>query len=211
MKIRDVMTSDVATVGTEAPLTDVARMLSDYGVSGVPVIDREERLRGVITEADLGSMMRPGDERGFIGRLLRRPGTTGARTAGEAMTSPPVTAGPDEPVTRAASLMAEHAVNSLPVVVDGRLVGVVSRADLVQSLGRTDHAIAEELEETLRERFLVPPGTVAAIVANGHVSLEGELDSRENAELLEWAVGEIPGVRGVTARLTWRSREQNRA
>jgi CBS domain-containing protein len=207
MSVRDVMTSEVATVGMGASIKDVGRLLSEREFSGVPVVDRDRRLRGVVTEADIVAMMRP-KERGLIARVLRRAPKTESRTAGQAMTSPPITVGPDDPVSRAASLMVEHGINRLPVVVEGRLVGIVSRADLVRSFVRSDGAIAEELEEMLHRRFWLSPGTVAAAVANGQVTLEGELDSRENVELLEWAVGEIPGVIGVRSRLTSRTRNR---
>jgi CBS domain-containing protein len=208
MNVRDVMTSEVATVGIEASIKEVGRLLSEREVSGVPVVDRDRRLRGVVTEADVVAMMRPEKERGVIARLLHRARTTESRTAGEAMTSPGITVGPDDPVSRAAGLMVEHDLTRLLVVLDGRLVGIVSRADLVRSFVRTDREIAEELEETLHYRFLLAPGTVEATVANGKVTLEGELDSRENAAMLEAAVGEIPGVVAVSSRLTWRTRDR---
>lgn len=208
MNVRDVMTSEVATVGIEASIKDVGRLLSEREVSGVPVVDRDRRLRGVVTEADVVAMMRPEKERGVIARLLHRARRMESRTAGEAMTSPGITVGPDDPVSRAARLIVEHDLTRLLVVLDGRLVGIVSRADLVRSFVRSDHEIAEELEETLHYRFLLAPGTVAATVANGEVTLEGEVDSRENAAMLEAAVGEIPGVVAVTPRLTWRTRDR---
>jgi CBS domain-containing protein len=207
MNVRDVMTSEVTTVGIEASVRDVARLLSERDFSGAPVVDRDRRLLGVITEADIVATMRPG-ERGFIGRLLGRAPKTEPRTAGEAMTSPPITVGADNSVSHAASLMVEHGVNRLPVVVNGRLVGIVSRADLVRSFVRSERAIAEELEEMLHHRFWLPPGEVEATVLAGEVTLEGELDSRENAEMLEWAVGQIPGVIAVRSRLTWRTRNR---
>ena len=208
MNVGDVMTSEVATVGIEASIKDVGRLLSEREVPGVPVVDRDRRLRGVVTEADVVAMTRPEKGRGVIARLLHRAGRMESRTAGEAMTSPGITVGPDDPVSRAAGLMVEHDLTRLLVVLDGRLVGIVSRADLVRSFGRSDHEIAEELEETLHYRFLLAPGTVAAVVANGEVTLEGEFDSRENAAMLEAAVGEIPGVVAITSWLTWRTRDR---
>jgi CBS domain-containing protein len=205
MNVGDVMTSEVATVGIEASIKDVGRLLGEREVSGVPVVDGNRRLRGVVTEADVVAMMRPEKARGVIARLLHRAPRMESRTAGEAMTSPGVTVGPDDPVWRAAGLMVEHDLTRLFVVLDGRLIGIVSRADLVRSFVRADHEIAEELEETLHHRFLLAPGTVEATVANGEVTLEGELDSGENAAMLEAAVGEIPGVVAVTSRLTWKT------
>jgi CBS domain-containing protein len=204
MNVRDIMTSEVATVGIEASVKDVGRLLSERGFSGVPVLDQDRRLRGVVTEADIVATM-GSKERGFLARLLRRASKMESRTAGEAMTSPPITVGPDDAVSRAASLMVEHGVNRLPVVVHSRLVGIVSRADLVRSFVRSDRAIAEELEEVLHHRFWLSPGDVETTVVAGQVTLEGELDSRENAEMLEWAVGQIPGVVAVRSRLTWRT------
>ncbi len=97
MNVRDVMTTEVATVAIEASIKDVGRLLSEREVSGVPVVDRDRRLRGVVTEADVVAMMRPEKKRGVIGRLLHRAPKTEPRTAGEAMTSPGITVGPRRP------------------------------------------------------------------------------------------------------------------
>ncbi len=103
--------------------------------------------------------------------------------------------------------MLERGVKRLPVLEDERLIGIVTRADLVRSFLRSDRAIADDLHE-LQPRFWIEPGRVTATVANGVVTLDGEVDSKENAQMLESAVSEIPGVVALRSWLTWRTRNR---
>ena len=147
LKVRDVMTQDVVTVEPETPLKDVARLMIEYGVSGIPVVDPTGLVVGVVSEADL--LVK---ERGE-GGLSRRPlawllgeSKTAERelvkikavAAREAMTRPALTIGPDRPLREAADLMIREQVNRLPVVGRaGRLVGIVTRADVVRAFVAT--------------------------------------------------------------------------
>ncbi len=207
MKVEDVMTPDVVTVEANEPLKDAGRFLSEHGVSGAPVIDPGGSVVGVISEADIVSQIEASArKRGFLRRLVSRDSPR-ARTAAAAMSSPPVTVSPGDSVASAAALMLERGVKRLPVLEGERLVGIVTRADLVRSFLRSDEAIAEEIAE-LQGRFWLEPGAVTASVLNGVVTLDGEVDSKENAEVLEWAVGEIPGVVALKSWLTWRTRNR---
>lgn len=205
MNVEDVMTTDVVTVGPETPLKDVARVLSDHGISGAPVLDRRGHIVGVISEADLGSSLRAASERpGWLPKVLGFHSRRRPAAAREAMAPRPITIGPDDALPVATKLIVREGVRRLPVVDGGKLVGIVTRADLVRAFARSDDSLGRELDELLAS-FWLRPGTVSFSVSRGEVTLEGEVDSNENAEMLEWAVRRVPGITAVHARLRSKS------
>lgn len=141
MTTREVMTAPVVAVRPESPLDEVAERMARARVSGVPVVDASERVVGVVSEADFLSRMSDAAGRSFLGviaRCLRGKGCPAAsfrgRTAADIMSSPPVTVLEDTPITEVAALMTASHVNRVPVVSrQGRLVGIVSRADLIRA------------------------------------------------------------------------------
>ena len=153
MRVEDVMTVDVATVKPESSLEDAARELSGRRISGMPVVDDDGGVIGVISEADVLAKeeSEPEPRAGAVARLLDRereePAGIGARVVREAMTSPAITIEPHWPVAMAAEQMIEGGVNRLPVVRQGRLVGIVTRADLVRAFARSDEQIAGDIRE----------------------------------------------------------------
>src|SRR5438445_174573 len=154
MKIADVMTKQVRTVGRETPLKEVARILAYLGISGLPVVSPEGRVLGIVSEGDLLFKERgatPAHRGGLLGLLLdwdedEAEVKLQARTAGEAMSSPVITIGPKAALTEAASLMLDKHVKRLPVLgEDGTLLGIVTRADLVRAFLRPDSEIEREI------------------------------------------------------------------
>jgi CBS domain-containing protein len=211
MKVQELMSTDVLTIGPEAPLKDLAAILVEWNISGVPVCDAERNVIGVISEGDiLYKEHDPGEGRGGPLAWLAWPGPSDqvvakarALTVGEAMTSPAVTVSPWSSVAEAARLMSERGINRLPVVKDGELVGIVSRADLIRAFARGDGAIEHEIEDILTRTLWIEPGNVTVGVLRGAVRLSGGLRRRSDAELLERFAARVPGVISVSSTLGW--------
>lgn len=155
MKVSELMTRSVLTAYERTPVADIARLMLDNGISGVPIVDEEARVVGIVTEGDLvvqnanvhfptflqilDARIYLSSTRDFEEELRRALGTI----ANDAMTRDVLTVGPDDDVSDAATLMADKRVNPVPVVEDGRLVGIISRTDIIR------HILAE-LEERSR-------------------------------------------------------------
>lgn len=217
MNVRDVMTSVVITVQPETSLKEVATILSRCGISGVPVVAEDERVVGVVSEVDILFKERgPTEREGTLARLSTAFGRDGqrkpaAQTAAEAMTAPAKTIAPWRPVSAAAAQMLEESVNRLPVVdEEDRLVGIVTRADLVRAFARSDAEIEREIREEVLERALLleTPGAVTVAVDEGNVTLEGAVRMRTDAEFVPALVAKVPGVIRVDSSIGWQ--EDNR-
>jgi CBS domain-containing protein len=208
MKVRDVMTADVATVAPDTDLKDVAALLVQKRISGVPVVEGG-RVLGVVSERDILFKERPSDglHRGVLASLMDEGDLMlkiEARTAGTAMTSPAVTIGPTRGVADAAALMLDESISRLPVVEGHALVGIVTRHDLVRAFARSDEEIWQEIEaDPLIRSYWPSLGADDISVTHGEVTLSGKVDSREHARLIEAFVDRVPGVLGVSSRLHW--------
>ncbi len=210
MQVKDVMTKQVVTVRPRTPLKDVARTMVARRVSGMPVVDDDGSVLGVVSEGDIlvKERGRPGTG-SLLDHLLEvnghEVGKHEARDAADAMTSPPVTIRPDRPVAEAASLMLDRCVNRLPVIdKHGKLVGIVTRADLVRAFVREDDAIEHEIREDVILRTLwSTPERFRIDVDGGEVTIEGEVSDAESAEMLARFVERVPGVIGIRSRVTW--------
>ena len=210
MTVRDVMTVNVASVGPDASLKQVAELLVERGVSGVPVVDADRRVLGVVSEADIivKAVTRP-----VAGNILAQLSGRGdaderrlnATTAYEAMTEPALTIEADRPISEAARIMVDAGVNRLPVVVDDCLAGIVSRADLVRAFIRPDGDIQEELLVLVAAGDLpVSPAGLDLAVEGGQVTVRGSVDSAATATRLEASIRHVPGVASVDCSgLTW--------
>jgi CBS domain-containing protein len=213
--IRDAMTQSVISVRPEAPLKEVARLLVDNRISGVPVVDAAGAVLGVVSEADfltkqLGSEAVTharfarilGESRATRAQLVK----LGAVTAGEAMTVPAVTIAPGRPISEAAAIMHARDVNRLPVVDDGQLVGMITRADLVRAFVQSDAELARTISEDVLLRILwLDPSSFVVEVRDGVASIRGHVERRSIAEMLERAVRMVPGIVDVHADVTWAS------
>jgi CBS domain-containing protein len=215
--IESIMTRDVLTVTPETSLKDVARLLGRAHISGLPVCSEDGRLLGVVSEADILRKQEgiSGHAGGRLHWLFRRMDgeldKVSARTAGEAMTSPALTIRPKQRVSDAAALMIARRVNRLPVVLGGRLVGIVTRADLVRAFHRTDDEIAREIrEEVLRNTLWSVPESMRLSVVDGVVTLRGSVETELDAELAARLVRQVPGVVDADVDLKCRAHQAER-
>jgi CBS-domain-containing membrane protein len=211
MKVEELMQRDVVTVTPGTSLKVVAGLLLELRISGLPVVDADGEVLGVISEGDIvakeqgTALASPhrlrwlfrGDERGGDRR--------DARDAGDAMSAPAITVDPLRSIADAARLMTEHGVKRLPVVSQGKLVGIVTRSDLVRAFTRTDAEIELEIrDDVLLGSLWIDPTRVRLTVTNGEVTLDGRLETRTQAEILAAYVARVPGVVSVDdSLLTW--------
>lgn len=213
MRLYDVMTRDPIAVRIETPLKEVAELLVAHGISGVPVVDDANVVVGVISESDFlikerGREYLPSSDLSWLlgeTREIRHAGQiVDARTAGEAMSVPPITIeGRMASVREAAVTMAERNVNRLPVTDDGRLIGIVTRGDLLQVYARPDAQLARDVREALRSA----DGIDVESVADGIVRLVGTAASKEMAEATIRIAEGVDGVVAVEAdALDWLER-----
>jgi CBS domain-containing protein len=210
--VRAVMTQDVATVEETTPYKTVADLLAERRISAVPVLDGDGRVAGVVSEADLLFKVEyEGDsaEGSFLDRQLHRGAR--AKAAGtlarDVMTSPAVTVPPDAAVAEAARTMDRRKVKRLPVVdADGRLVGIVSRRDLLRVFLQSDEAIRGEVLDDVFHRVLwVEPSQVSVEVQDGVVTLAGQLEQRSLVEIAVRLTTAVGGVVGVVNHLTYQT------
>jgi CBS-domain-containing membrane protein len=212
MKVQEVMTTDVATTTPDVLLKDAALELVRHRISGMPVVDDDRHVLGVLSETDI--LAKEGGEHrsgGFL-QWLVDPGDPwiaarfDAVTVDEAMSAPARTIRSDRHVAEAATIMLDEDVNRLPVVDDdGKLVGLVSRGDLVRAFTRSDEEILREIEEdVIRKVMWLSPSSVDVTVTKGVVTLSGEVASEADAELLPTFARKVPGVVDVISSLTHR-------
>ncbi|MEU5047662.1 CBS domain-containing protein [Streptomyces griseorubiginosus] len=215
-KVGSVMTSEVvrATYGT--PFKEVARLLREHRISGLPVIDEDDKVIGVISETDLmtrqAEMPDPYEpkKRIRIAHLTpagrKQAAKARARTAGQLMSVPPVTVHADNTIVEAARTMAQHHVERLPVLdEEDRLVGIVTRRDLLKVFLRPDAEIrAEVIEEVLIRALWLAPRSVDVSVTEGVVTLSGHVERKSEKEIAVSMTGRVDGVVAVVDRLTFR-------
>jgi len=208
--VRDMMTTDVVTVEATAPFKEIVARLAGQRVSAVPVVEADGRVLGVVSEADL--LLKEEHLDGELGvplvwtrrRRIEREKAAGT-VAGELMTAPVVTVQPTATVAEAARRMHAAGVKRLPVVGEGgRLLGIVSRADLLKVFARADEAIRREIvDEIILREFMMDPSRFFVRVEDGVVVLEGAVERRSLVPFVLRAVQGVEGVVRVEDRLTY--------
>jgi CBS domain-containing protein len=206
--VRDVMTEYVVVVRPETPFREIVDALASRRVSAVPVIDPDNRVVGVVSENDLLHKIEFGGHeaaRLFDGRRRRAVKSKAAGdTAAELMTAPAITIGPDATLAEAARRMEELRVKRLPVVEAGRLVGIVSRSDVLKVYLRPDAEIARDVEAyVLRHTLVLEPDEVTVRVVDGVATLSGTIDRRSTAEIAVRLTRAVAGVVRVANELQW--------
>ena len=219
MKAADVMVTKVITVRLDTPVATIAEVLLANRISAVPVVNNKDVLVGIVSEGDLIHRVEAGTERHRSWWLELLAGKemlahefvkSHARKAADVMTRPVVSVQPDTPLADVASLLEKHRIKRVPVVTNGKITGIVSRANLIQALVRDaksadasvdDVTLHGNILEQLRSKPWVDPSTINVIVNNGYVELWGIVDSETEKNAIRVAVEVTPGVRQVANKL----------
>jgi CBS domain-containing protein len=220
MKAADVMVTNVITVGPDASVQDVARILLSSRISGLPVVGADGKLLGIVSEGDLMHRVEAGTGRKrpwWLAILTGREVLASefvrehSRKVADVMTRQVVTAVPDAPLSTIAHLLEKNAIKRVPIVENGKVVGIVSRANLLQalaSLGKPTAGIAVD-DSKIRENVLTQlkaepwtrPSLINVIVQDGAVELWGIVDSACEKKAVRVAAEVTPGVRAVNDNL----------
>ena len=212
LTVRDIMTTNVVTVRAGASYKEIAMRLRENRVSAFPVLDEDGTVIGVVSEADLLlkevlSLSEDDALEGARPGILRQRAQEKARavTAADLMSRPAVTVGVDDPVEHAARLMYTRGVKRVPVTdAAGRLVGIVSRADVLSVFGRGDEEIREQIvAEVIGGEFGADPGRFGVTVADGIVTMTGRPESVSLGRDLLARVRHVQGVVAVRDRFTY--------
>jgi CBS-domain-containing membrane protein len=208
--VADVMTSSVVSVRDDSPFKQIIEALAGAHVSALPVIDANRHVLGIVSESDLlakvAGVGRPAQH--LSADTIETPRAhrkAEAETARDLMTSPVVTTRPDTPVSHAARVAALQHVRRLPVVdSDDKLVGIVTRSDLLRVFLRDDEAIREHVISFIRRQLFIDTSTIEVDVLDGVVTLRGQLDSRVMFEPLVDVIRDTTGVVAVHDNISYR-------
>jgi CBS domain-containing protein len=226
MKAADVMVTNVITVGPDASVQDVARVLLSSRISGLPVVGADGKLLGIVSEGDLMHRVEAGTGRKrpwWLAILTGREVLASefvrehSRKVADVMTRQVVTAAPDTPLSTIANLLEKNAIKRVPIVENGKVVGIVSRANLLQALASQgkptagiavdDSKIRENVLTQLKAESWTRPSLINVIVQDGAVELWGIVDSACEKKAVRVAAEVTPGVRAVNDNLIIRPAE----
>ncbi len=203
--VKDVMTTQVVAVRRGATFKEMAATLRRFRVSAFPVVDENEKVIGIVSEADMLAKEALANH-GLVDGLRHHKEIQKAEgvTAGDLMTHPAVTVRPEDSVGHAARLMFSLRIKRLPVVnAGGELVGLISRTDLLAVYDRPDEQIRAEIESLILHEFLEDPRQFAATVKDGVVTLQGSPETAALGHDIVRKVRHVPGVVAVRDRLSY--------
>jgi CBS domain-containing protein len=222
MKAADVMTRRVVSVGTDASVLEAIRLMLQNKISGLPVVDGEGLLVGIVTEGDFLRRAETGTQRKrphwleFLmgpGRLADEYVHSHSRNISEIMTPAPVTIIEDSGLDEVVSLMEQHRIKRLPVVRGRRIIGIVSRANLLHTLAtivhemaagaNSDAAIRDQILAELAEQPWAPRNFINPVVRNGIVELWGTIFDERERHAVRVVTENIAGVKAVKDHLVW--------
>ena len=222
MKARDVMTLGVYTVKPTTSVKDVARLFMEQRISGVPVVDDQTKIVGIVSEGDLVRRSEISTQRRHPWWLVLIAGDEGltaeyvkahAKRVADIMTRNVITAKPDTPLHEIAETLEKYSIKRLPIVRDGKLVGIVSRANLVQAIATSGSKLDVPLSDTtVREKLLADlnkqkwghTALLNVTVNGGVVDLWGFIESDTERKAIRVAAEATPGVRVVNDHMTAR-------
>lgn len=220
MNVSEVMTRDVTTVGLESSILEAARLMLQHRISGLPVVDADRNLVGIVTEGDFLRRRETGTQRQrswwleFLvgpGKLASEYTRAAGRKVDEVMTDEVYTATEDMPLEQAVHLMERYRIKRLPVVRGKALVGIVTRANILRAVARLAHEaqppsasdaeIRAKLLDELKKLPWTPPLDLG--VKDGVVKLSGVLTDERERTALRVAAENVPGVKKVVDDLVW--------
>ena len=222
MKARDVMSKAVVSVTPDCSIEDMAKKMEEYRISGLPVVDAAGKLVGMVTEGDclrraeLGTERKRSMWRTFLatqGTLAEEYIRSHARKVADVMTRDLITVGEDTPLEEVIHLMEKHRIKRVPVLMDGALVGIVSRANLVQAMAgllrtgaqvhKDDIAIRNSVRSELDKLPWPAKEFVSVTVKDGVVDLWGTFTAFRQDEAAIVAAENVAGVKEVRSHLAW--------
>src|SRR5262245_52070475 len=217
MQAQDVMTTSVVAVAPNTPVTEIAKLLLERQISAVPVVSDDRQLLGIVSEGDLThGLGQEGAKRSWWLDLLASPQTKAeaylrgqGRLAWDVMTRSVISVTPDTPLPEIARLLEARRIKRVPVLRDGELVGIVSRADLLRGFAlqpspdtsTDDRALRERLTLEFERSGLTSHSYVNTVVRDGTVHLWGIVPAQEEAEAMRLAAARVPGVASVESHL----------
>jgi CBS domain-containing protein len=194
MRAKDLMTYPVITVHPETPAKEAARLLASHGFTALPVVDVDDVVVGIVSEADLIRGRILPDPRSLIDDNPAAPPEPAAPTVAGVMTADPVVVALTVDAVAVAKLMLDRHLRTLPVVDEGRLTGIVTRRDLLRTIARDDRDIARDVRHRLATAFRRPWDVE---VDDGVVSLASDNAHPEDWHIAEVIAAALPGVREV--------------
>jgi CBS domain-containing protein len=222
MKARDIMTRRVISIRPDATILEAARLMLQHRISGLPVVDPAGVLIGMVTEGDFLRRAETGTERHRPRWLefMLGPGRAAAdfthshgRKVEEVMSDNPRSVSGDTPLDEIVSLMERHRIKRVPVTRDARLVGIVSRANLMRAMisiarsaqppAQSDLDIRKQIMSELDSQKWAPIALVDVTVNNGIVDLWGTILDERDRNALKVLSENVPGVKEVRDHMTW--------
>jgi CBS domain-containing protein len=222
MQVKDVMTRPVISVGPDDTVERAIRMMLQNHISGLPVIDSSGRLQGIVTEGDFLRRAETATQRSrprwleFLigpGRMAEEYVRTHGRKINDVMTSEALTVTEDAPLEEVVNLMEKKRIKRVPVVRGNKVVGIVSRANLLRALasiageakptGSDDQTIRERIVAEFQGQKWAPVNMIDVIVRNGIVELWGTITDERERQALIVAAENVPGVKRVNDHITW--------
>jgi CBS domain-containing protein len=206
---REIMSSPVISVGPDTPVRALVELMLRSRISGVPVVDADERVLGIVTESDLLEKEdRPSPEPPIISwhgrslrleRMLGRHRKATGTTARAIMTENIITATEDTEAHELAHLMLRHNINRILILREGRLAGIVTRADVLKVFLRSDESILQTIRQTLARELFIDPATLALACTGGVVTVTGTVDRHSDQALVAKWIRSVDGVVAVQA------------
>ena len=222
MKVKDVMTSPAVSITPDSSVLQAVRVMLQRHISGLPVVDKEGRLVGIVTEGDFLRRTETGTERRrprwleFLlgpGRLADEYTHSHGRKVYEIMTADPLTVGEETSLDEVVRLMEKRRIKRLPVVRGNEVVGIVSRANLVHALAglareakptaASDQAIRDRIVAELAGQSWAPTALINVIVRDGVVDLWGTITDERERQAIVVAAENAPGAKAVNDHLAW--------